>query len=367
MDRNDTTGLHLGADAPSDVYQPAGLTRISPAASLRNTILVNVRAHAVTPFKAPYINDYYVEAWSNAGPLMIAPGETIEIDVRYPVGPDNAGVGSFLSINSVGGGWPVEMECWSLPDKTGTRMDSSGSGDGVFEIIPEFVPGTSYTRPYGNNQAWAKVRFKNLHVSDYAFFFNCKVLVIGIRETGQAATAKVIDSASVTLNGSSILKINSKWVQTPAQGAATAQAYADVLSLREKAAPATITYRWSGQELYDNLVLYDLGTHVNFGAQGGATAEANFGMWGKWLVIGQVIDWIGSDGQSAYVKLTYEYIGTSPTLTFERASTQGGGTPAATITWPCRCQSTSPWARRCSSRRSTTSATHGMRCGRSPR
>jgi len=113
-------------------------------------------------------------------------------------------------------------------------------------------------------------------------------------------------------------------------GAEIAAAYAEALSTRERASPATITYLWSAETLYQNLLTYDLGAHVNFGAQGGATALDHFGMWGRWLVVGQELSWISADGQAALVKLTYERAAADLlSVTLERVTSFTGAATAS--------------------------------------
>jgi len=337
MDRLDVKGMHVGQSSPAGTLPARGLKRPSPYESLRNAILVNTRPHAVAPFKAPYIESYYRVAWSNPGPIKVLPGVTLDIDVRYPTGEEKAGIGSFVAGNAAGSIFLAVGVCWSNADKTGTRLDDLGSGQGQFSVLMEFAPieqaGYTYTRPVGNKQSFVRVRFRNTHATLSAYFFDSKVMLIGIRETGSPARTELIDAASVAKNGVRHLEIKSKWIQFSAQAALTAQAYADALSVREKASPATVVYKWSGEDLYQKLLTYDLGVHVNFGTQGGASALENFGMWGRWLIVGQSLRWLAADGQAAEVSLTYEYAGLSPVLTFERTSVQAGGAMASSITW----------------------------------
>lgn len=300
MDRLDVTGMNAGEAAPTRAQTSFGVERPNAWENLRNTVKVNVRPHAVQPFKIPYLAEYYREVWSNSGPVAVGPGETVEMDVRYNA--EAPSEGSFIDVNS--SGYPVNFECWSAADKTGTRMDSAGTGDGEFTIIYEVINGSTY--PYGNNQQWTRVKYINHSGGLTAYFFNTKVMLIGIRETGAALTKQVVDAGSVALNGTRALNINSRWVQTANMGAAIAQAYADALSSRVRATPATLLYQWSGELLYQNLLTYDLGTHVQFGAAGGSASLDNFGMSGRWLVVGREMEWMSADGQDARVKLTFE-------------------------------------------------------------
>jgi len=300
MDRSDLSGLEAGLSAPARAQQAAGLVRVSAVDSLRNTLRVNVRPHSVVPFRVPYPPQAFVEAWSNSGPLALGPGETLEIDVHYAGSKPLQG--SFLSVNN--GGFPVNFEAWSAADRTGTLMSSDGTGEAEFTLLWEQVNGA--TVPYGNNQSWTRVRFKNWSATRTAYYFDMKVMLIGIIESGQPVVQQVTDEASAALNGARVLTINSRWVQTAQMGANIAQAYAQMLASREQASPATVTYQWSGEALYQNLMRYDLGTHVNFGTQGGSAAQANFGIWGRWLVVGQSLRWLSADGQDGLVSLTFE-------------------------------------------------------------
>ncbi len=329
MDRLDVTGMHAGLAAPTRAQESFGIERVNAFETLRNTVRVNVRPHSVTPFKMPYLNTYYREAWSQAGPFAVLPGETVDLDVFYDAGAPSEG--SFLSVNN-GSGFAVLYEAWSAADRTGTLMSSSGTGEGEFTLLWETLDDGGVV-PFGNNQQWTRVRFKNWSAVETAYFFDCKVMLIGIQETGSPGVRQAVDAASVALNGSRLLSINSRWVQSVSMADNIAQAYVDALSSREKASPATVLYQWSGETLFENLLTFDVGVHVNFGLAGGGTAIDNFGMNGRWLIVGRELEWMSPDGQDAWVRLTYERIGESPVLTMERSSTGVSATPGASITW----------------------------------
>ncbi len=298
MDRQDVIGL------PTDDMDPIpgalvkfGLDRPSPYAGLRNWVEVQIRPRAVQrPFKSPLIEAYYREVWSNAGPIAVPPSSYLDFDIEYLYNGQNV-VGSFVKLNFTSD----DYEVWSQPDRTGTDMYG---GNGYIELIDEVVGG--YHVPYGNNQSRTRIRFSNDDGSLTAYFFDVKVFLVGIFETGQPAVATVSDAASITLNRTRKLSINSRWVQTTAIGQAVAQAYVDALSTRELASPSTLMYHLGWEALFQALVNHDLGTMVDFGPAGEALSLANFGLWGQRLIVAQALEWSSRDGETAWLKVTYE-------------------------------------------------------------
>jgi hypothetical protein len=305
MDRQDSVGLHSGLSAAAHPLEAYGLERPSPFESLRNVAEVAVRPHSASLFNNPAPVAYYVEAWANGGPVAVSPGSDVELDVQY-LSDGRSMYGSFVRVNdSVSDA--VRYAAYSAEDRTGTDMKAAGTAEYsvLLQQVGENVHGLTYV-PYGNNQQRARVRLRNYSATATAYFFDLKMLVIGIRETGTGALVSTSDLASVTANGQKIFSLDNPWVQNSLMGWRIAQAYVDALSNREYASPVTLTYAWSGNALYDNLLSYQVGCHVDFGAAGGATALANYGLHGRWLIVGQELEWIAPTGQNALVRLTYE-------------------------------------------------------------
>ncbi|MEI7848908.1 MAG: hypothetical protein WCK35_24120, partial [Chloroflexota bacterium] len=157
----------------------------------------------------------------------------------------------------------------------------------------------------GYNQKYCQVGFVNWGAVP-AYLFDIGVKAAGVTEAGASLTKILDDLPSQALNGKREIIVNSRWIQTAAMAGIVGQAYLDALSLRELASVAAVTYQWSGQDLYNNLVAYDLGVHVDYGVQGGASALENFGLWGRRLIVGQELNWLSPDGQDAFVKLILE-------------------------------------------------------------
>jgi hypothetical protein len=304
LDRKDGEGLGTAASAPARALQRFGIDRGNGLANLRNTIEVAVRPHHAALFVSPYPAADYLPAWSNAGPIAVPPGGSVEMDVEYRwAGQDLQG--SFVRMNSDDPAEISPMAIWSSPDKTGTNMGSTGSGAVSCGVLSELAgPGAAV--PYGNNQARTRIQLSNYDPSLTAYFFNVRVEVIGIMEPGSGGIVKYEHAASLALNGARVMRLSSPWIQSEIMAANIARAYGYALGSREAAAPATMVYQWSGQTLYDNLLMYEVGTHVYFGLPGWPQSDANFGLSGRWLVVGQALRWISADGQDALVTLTYE-------------------------------------------------------------
>jgi hypothetical protein len=337
MDRLDPNGLDFSLAAPGRAQEASGLQRVSPFASLRNRAEVKVRPHSVMPFNNPISNSYYKAAWHNDGPVEVAPNSYIDINIKYPDGVDKPLQGSFVRCNGFSPvtnnpDEPYPMQIWSKADRTGTNMADLGLAD--FSMIPQHVGENSYGLTYvpdGDNQKFCTVRLRNWSTTLTAYYFDLQVQIVGVKETGQALTQVVEDAASIAINGRRVLEVNSRWIQNQAMATNIGKAYVDALSSRERASVASLTYQWSGQSLYANLLAYDLGSHVDFGARGGAASLANFGLYGRWLIVGQEITWLSADGQDALVKLTYEKAATISVTAGNVSSTSGAN--VSTLSW----------------------------------
>lgn len=322
MDRQDAVALPT--DGPfADPLLSYGLERKSPYEVLRNQIEMRVRPRAAqAPFKSPLIEAYYQEVWSNAGPISVPPNTVLYLDIEYLFNSQVA-AGSWAHTNFVTNDW----EAWSSPDKTGTNMYG---GPAYYDLVLEDNP-DGYEVPYGNNQCRSRVQLENTDLTRTAYFFNLKVLLIGMFETGNPAVVTAMDTNSIALNGRRILSINSPWVQRSDVATNVAQSYVEALASREKASPVTLAYFLSGSELHDVLTFYDVGSIIDFETAGGSISLQNYGMYGKWLIVGIDLEWVNPDGQDAIVKVTYEKMAMQVALVGTVSTTTAN--TSATPTW----------------------------------
>lgn len=297
MDRQDVLGLPGSSSTFGSPLLSYGLDRKNPYEMLRNQVEIQVRPHDVPrPFGAAVYSFQQMEVWSNAGPIMVPPNTAQYFDIEYLYNGQVV-AGNFLLAN-VG-----DFEAWSSPDKTGTDMVASGMA-GVSVVSQANSDG--YLVIYGNNQSKARIGFFNSDLTLTTYIFNVKMLMVGITETGNSAVVTARDTDSIELNNRCILAINSPWVQRSDVAGNVAQSYVDSLAGRIQASTVTLAYFLSGDALYTMLTSYDLGSIINFGPSGGATSLANYGLYGKWLMVGMDLQWVNPDGQDAIVKVNYE-------------------------------------------------------------
>jgi hypothetical protein len=328
MDRLDPNGLAFGRVAPTRAQESFGLVRESPFETLRNRIEVRIRPQSVPLFKNPLDpTTLYSVIWANTGPVEVPPNSSIDFIIKYPNVIGKPYQASFVAENR----WavPYQYQCWSNPDKTGSNLGPTGSGQGNVYILSEAKWGG--TIPYGNNQKYCTLHVENNSPTLTAFFFDLAVLAGGVIESGSSLQKVTESAASIALNGRRVAEINSLWIQNATMAGNIGQAYLDAISSREQASPASITYQWSGDLLYSNLILYELGCHVDFGAAGSAGSLANFGIAGRWLIVGQETLWMSPDGQDALVKLTYEK--TAPLNVLHGNVTTTSGAAVSGLTW----------------------------------
>lgn len=325
MDRQDVLGPPGGTSPFGSPLLSYGLNRPSPYAMLRNQAVVKVRPHAASaPYRSSHYDYQLIEVWSNAGPIELEPLSTLELDVEY-LHDGKVVVGSYVISNS---GFVTDgMEAWSNTDKTGTDMFASG--DTSLVALDGSVGG--FLVPYGNQENRTRIQFTNSHPTLTAYFFNAKMFILGIIETGNSAIVTVKDDASIALNGRRILEIDSRWVQRSNMATNIAQAYVSALASREKSSPVTLAYSLSGDALYNMLSNYDLGSRVDFGLAGSTTSLDNFGLFGVWLIVGIDMDWINPDGQDAIVKVTYEKIAAAQAALAGSVSTTTANTSASVV------------------------------------
>lgn len=322
MDRQDVLGLPGSSSVFGSPLLSYGLERENPYETLRNQAEVQVRPHDVPRPFGSFYDFQQTEVWSNAGPITVPPSSSQYFDIEY-LHDGQVVAGNFLLANL------SDFEAWSSPDKTGTDLVASGMA-GVSVLFQANADG--YQVVYGNNQSKARVRILNLDSTLTAYFFNVKMLMVGITETGNPATETASDANSIALNGRRILTINSPWVQRSNVAANVAQAYVDALADRQKASTVTLAYFLSGDALYEMLTGYDLGSIIDFGPVGGATALDNYGMYGKWLIVGLAFEWVNPDGQDAIVKASYEKMTARQVELAGAVSTTTANT-SATPTW----------------------------------
>jgi hypothetical protein len=302
LDRQDAVGLLEAGTPPAKALEEYGLERPSPFECLRNLAKAKVIYHTLAPYTT-YVyglrDEYLFKVWENSGPVKVLPGQTVLIDVEFNLnGKPFIISGLDLSIS-----FEVDS-CWSNADKTGTEMYGTGL------VSQGKVRDGDYW--YGRDEHRARIYLTNDHTTLTAYFFGLYIEAFGIIQSTGVNIYQVSDAASVALNGIRAMKIESPWIQSEKTAAAITRAYVSALSKRQNVSPATLAYAMSEAVLYDALVNLDLGSHVDFGTAGGATALANFGLHGKQLIVGQELEWQGPTGQHAIVKLTYEHAKTTP-------------------------------------------------------
>lgn len=308
------TGVpYADAPAPTRAQMGSGLMRGSPFEGLYNRVELQVRAHSVPLFVTGWPAGYAdMVAWSNAGPVPVPPNSEVRMEVRYALGAIGAGrplQGSWVYKNDYDPALDASpYVAWSAPDKSGTKLSGSYATFDIQMQLSGYGPyGPIYVQN-GNRQNSCTIRLANYHPTLTAYFFNLLIRVIGVRETGEALLYVQEDAPSIALNGLRVAQMNNRWVQNGEMAAQAGDFYLQALADRQKASPARVVYQWSGTALYQALLMYDLGRVVDFGAPGLSAAEANFGLSGRWLVIGQELGWLGEDGQHGLVTLVFEKI-----------------------------------------------------------
>lgn len=308
MDRLDSFGL--GYDLPpGSPQEKAGLVRANPFQNLKNRVEVSIRNHSVVKYNYPSTDVMYYIAWENSGPIEVGPNSNLEIKVKYPGGDGNVLQASHIYPNAAVAGYlgTKLYRAMTNNDGTGTNLALTAIAyiSPVYEIIGQNSQGYIEVQN-GNNQMFFTIRLTNNDPVLTAYFFDVQVLAIGIRETGLPATKVLEDSTSIAKNGSRTLAINSRWIQNDAAASAIGQAYLTALSDRAGASVASVVYFAAGEDLYDLVEGYDVGKTVLFGDTTSSYSLANFGLSGRWLIVGQDLTWLAPDGQGAMVKITYE-------------------------------------------------------------
>ena len=330
MDRQDALGRAGSVlTAPSGALEDAGLDMPSPFEVLRNSVEVVQHYMSVYPFVTTIPDAAYQVLWQNSGPIELASGQYMVFDVDLQVNSKPAQCSQFYP----GGGY-VTKAAFQYPDRTGTDYSSS-LGFGC-RILSSFYSGTpapgNWQKNYLDNQQRGRVSLMNLSTATI-FAFDLKVYGIPIVESPVTGGSLAEDVGSMADYGKRVLQIDSPWVQNKEMADQVAGAYLSALSKRELASPATLEYAWSGETLYQNLLAYDLGTFVDFGAVGGALALSNYGLAGQWLVVGQQVTWMDATGQNARVRLTFERTPTPVVSVAMDSVSTATVTNASGITW----------------------------------
>lgn len=307
MDRQDTAGLGT-LSAPGNPLIEFGLERPNPYEVLRNVVQVDVRNHAVRPFdsqSAGYAAVHLTTGWSNNGPIAVPPASSRDIVVEY-ISSGRVLNASFAAINSPETLGPtVYYSVWSKANGSGVDMGwYGGTSMAQAVLLLEYVgPGQISS---GNNQSRSVVRLINADPTLTAYFFNLRVVVVAIQETGSPVIKTVEDSASIASRGRRQLKISQPWIQDDTMATNIGNAYLAALSEPENASPVTFAYLLQETSLYTFLSNYDLGYFVDFGSVGGATSQAHFGISGVWLIVAMEVETLNQDGETALIKITYE-------------------------------------------------------------
>lgn len=312
MDKDDMVGLGSQIPSTNGALKRTGLNRTPPFDALYNKAKTKVRPHFVPLFNSPisYSGSVSYVAWENAGPIEVAPNTTVEIFAEFNTGLNKTFQGNFVRAVTDSTLEASPMSVNSKADGTGVNMGAdTGNGEGEFTISTEEYREGPYGMTYrskGNNQSFCTVKLQNWSSVRTAYYFNLKVYVIGLRETGTRLTATAEDANSIADNGIREMEINNRLIQTNAMATSVGQALVEAVSTRNTASVVTLGYDAKGNAVYDALCAYDIGYLIDFGDSGGATSTKNYGVYGRNLIVGQEVEWMDTSGQNTLIKLTLE-------------------------------------------------------------
>lgn len=303
IDSQDIVGTGV-TTPPVAALRKIGLTKTRPFDSLFNKISIKVRNHAVAIAQSspPSANlADYKTVWNNSGPIAVAANSNLDIEVEHKTGIGVPTIASIKRLNT------ADIEIWSNEDRSGMDLGYLGTGECSITILNDNAPGPLYTlfTNKGGRQNFNTIRLAN-NSSDVAYFFDIELLAVGITETGIRLNVDVEDEESATVNGERVMLINNRHIQNLDTAENVANAYLNACSTREKASVSWLGYYAGGNGIAEFLTGYDLGAVVNFGAQGGGTALANYGVYGNRLIVGQEVEWMDTSGQNAIVRLCFE-------------------------------------------------------------
>lgn len=303
MDPSDRAGLHPALPITSAALSRFGLRRGSPFQALRNQVEVKVNPFSVPPFTQPTPSASYKTGWYAAGPIRVLPGQQIELDVTFGGGDGRCFQGNFARVPSDSPLEPDPIRVNSQADGNGVNMGAaSGNGEGEFSLVSQVLGeneiGIIYAQ-YGNAQSRCRVRLKNWSTTHSAYFFDLRVLVIGLSRAGDALSISASDEVSVALNSPRRFILDSDLVQSAEMAQVLAAHALRLLANRSRAAVCGMVFSWQGFSLYQALQTFDLGCHLDLGEGEGD----HFGLAGRHLLVGLEVETQSPDCQAGWATL----------------------------------------------------------------
>lgn len=303
MHPEDADGLHPSLDLPAAALLEPGVRRTPIAESLRNQVKAAVNALSAPAFTSPLLSGSYGLCWSAQGPIAVPPNQQLLLDVRFEDSLGRVFAANLLAANS---DTTSDLSPWhanSQPDGAGINMsNNSGNGETSFNLVGQTVGsnslGTIYTQ-YGGRQDGCRVRLRNFSATRTAYFFNLRVMGAGLSRVSQqfAPQVQAGDEASIAANGSRPIELSNLFIQSAAQARAAAHAALYLLASRDRASIASLTFSLSGTSLYNALLLYEPGCHLQMPENGAGSLS------GRQLLVGQRIHWSDASGQNARLEL----------------------------------------------------------------
>lgn len=303
MDSSDQIGLGT-ASVPGSALRRIGRIRSKPFESLFTSIKINIRSFATKFWNSADLYGTYgteiQKCWSNNGPIMVPANTTVSIEVEHEHGIEKVTLATHTFSE-----WSVNpVKICTNPDGTGTDLTNlTGNSSAYVAAVTEVVDGKAYMK--GRRQQFTWLNLVNSW-SAPAYFFNLNVWGFGLWETNTKISYELEDDDAVTINGKRLLALNNRIIQTQDLAASIGEKYLTACSSRKMASVSWLGYHASGNGIVDFLTGYDIGTLVDFGEEGGSTANANYGVNGLNLIVGQEIDWDNTDGQNITAKLCFE-------------------------------------------------------------
>lgn len=333
LDADDGVGSAAGNPPPSGALQRFGLQRSSPFTALRNQIEVAINPLGVPAFASPTPSNAYGVGWLGSGPIKVLPGEELFFDVPFSHSSGRTYQGNFARVNSDSPTEDSPLRVNSQVDGLGVNMGAAtGNGEAEFSLVSKLIgtssSGNIYTQA-GGDQSRCRIRLKNWSSTRIAYFFNLRVLVIGLSDAGDqpALTTQYSNQESITLNGTQPLLFNNPLVQSANFAQEYARRALRMFQNRERASISRLRYIWQEQAVAEALASYDLGDHLDLTP----TSASSFGLSGRQLVVGESLEWLSPDGQALMADLWFQKA--QPQQVQVQLTSNAASTSAASLTW----------------------------------
>lgn len=302
MDPADTSGLGV-MTPPGSALRKTGLDRTKAFEGLFTKAKVDIHKFAAKFWGADLYGGYgatFQKCWENKGPIMVPANSVIYVEAEHDSGDQVPTLATHTFSE-----WSMEPnEVWTNADGTGTDLSlATGTGQGRVEAMTETIDGKTYMK--GRRQKFTWLKFTNTSGST-AYFFNISLWGFGLWETGAKLSYEIEDTEMSAINGLRQLEIKNRVIQSETMAENIADLYLSACSTRDRASVSWLGYHANGNGIVDLLTGYDVGTVVDFGVQGGATALANYGVHGERLIVGQEVEWMDVTGQNIEARLCFE-------------------------------------------------------------